>query len=53
VLAQNYPFVFGITLYPSFYADGVARTKPKTIIPMPDRETEMAFSEGHAVVAVG
>jgi C1A family cysteine protease len=48
-LAQGYPFVVGIVVYPSFETETVAQTG---IVPMPDPTLEESIG-GHAVVCVG
>ncbi len=47
-LANNYPFVFGFSVYESFESDVVARTG---IVPMPTPDERLLG--GHAVMAVG
>jgi C1A family cysteine protease len=47
-LAENYPFVFGFTVYQSFESETVAGTG---IVPMPSPGE--AVVRGHCVVAVG
>jgi C1A family cysteine protease len=50
-LAEGYPFVFGISVYRSFWDD---KGTPHTTIPLPTR-TELAGQPvgGHAILAVG
>lgn len=47
-LADGYPFVFGFTVYESFYSDTVRKTG---VMPMPAK-SEKAHG-GHAVMAIG
>jgi C1A family cysteine protease len=50
-LAEGFPFVFGISVYRSFWDD---KGTPRTTIPLPSR-TELAAQPigGHAILAVG
>jgi C1A family cysteine protease len=48
-LAEGYPFVFGFTIYPSFFGP---RCVPQTVIPLPPPD-EKPTPVGHAVVCVG
>jgi C1A family cysteine protease len=50
-LAEGFPFVFGISVYRSFWDD---KGTPRTMIPLPSR-TELAAQPvgGHAILAVG
>ncbi len=48
-LAEGFPFVFGFTVYESFYSQEVAQTG---IMPMPQYKLEKVLG-GHCVMAVG
>jgi C1A family cysteine protease len=48
-LAEGYPFIFGFTIYPSFFGP---RCVPQTVIPLPQSD-EKPTPVGHAVVCVG
>ncbi len=47
-LAEKHPFVFGLSLYDSFYSDSVKQTG---VVPMPQNEERLRT--GHAGVVVG
>jgi C1A family cysteine protease len=50
-LAQGYPFMFGFTMYKSFYDNSKTPPLPLTHIPYPPSDDQPVG--GHAVVAVG